>query len=150
MKLSDISPCELLALTTLVSAEFLCSDADTVQFWGDFFAVVGANLIMLSDQKNRIKSVDTAGRSSNTGGMDKNKNSSEQKVIGLIAKQLSKDPTKIKTTDRIVEDVGADSLDIVEMLMNLEETYGITIPDDDAMKLKTVGDLVKYLDKHQS
>ena len=82
--------------------------------------------------------------------MDKKNNSNDKKVIDLLAKQLSKDPAKIKLTDRIVEDVGADSLDIVEMLMNLEETYGITIPDDDAMQLKTVGDLVKYLDKHQS
>jgi acyl carrier protein len=72
-----------------------------------------------------------------------------QKVVGLLAKQLGKDAAKIKPTDRIMEDLGADSLDIVEMLMGLEETYGIVIPDDDAMNLKTVGDLVSYLDKYQ-
>ena len=84
--------------------------------------------------------------------MEKNKqqNTNEQKIINLLAKQLSKDATKIKLTDRIIEDVGADSLDIVEMLMNLEETYGVVIPDDDATKLITVGDLVKYLDKNQA
>jgi acyl carrier protein len=68
----------------------------------------------------------------------------------LVAAQLSKEPAKIKLTDRIVEDLGADSLDIVTMLMNLEETYGITIPDDDAMALKTVDQLVKYLEKNQA
>jgi len=74
----------------------------------------------------------------------------QTKVIGLLATQLSKDAAKIKMTDRIVEDLGADSLDIVTMLMNLEDTYGITIPDDDAMALKTVAELVQYLDKNQS
>lgn len=80
----------------------------------------------------------------------KTKNSSEQKVIALLAKQLSKDPKSITLSQRIMEDLGADSLDTVEMLMNLEETYGFAIPDDDVAQLKTVGDLVKYLDKHQS
>ena len=83
--------------------------------------------------------------------MEKNKqNTSEQKVITLLAKQLGKDATKIKVTDRIVEDIGADSLDIVEMLMSLEDTYGVVIPDDDAMQLKTVKDLVVYLEKNQA
>ena len=81
---------------------------------------------------------------------DKTKNSIESKVIGLMAAQLSKDAAKIKLTDRIVEDLGADSLDIVTMLMNLEEEYGVTIPDDDAMGLKTVADLVEYLKKNQA
>lgn len=80
----------------------------------------------------------------------KSKNSSEQKVIALLAKQLSKDPKSISLNQRIVEDLGADSLDTVEMLMNLEETYGFAIPDDDVANLKTVGELINYLDKHQS
>jgi len=74
----------------------------------------------------------------------------QTKVIELLAGQLSKDVAKIKMTDRIIEDLGADSLDIVTMLMNLEDTYGITIPDDDAMELKTVSELVKYLEKNQA
>lgn len=74
----------------------------------------------------------------------------ETKVIALLASQLSKEAAKIKLTDRIIEDLGADSLDVVTMLMNLEETYGITIPDDDAMGLKTVADLVGYLIKNQA
>jgi len=82
--------------------------------------------------------------------MEKNKSGSEQRVVALLAKQLGKNPKDIKVDQRIREDVGADSLDIVEMLMNLEESYGITIPDEDAEGLITVGDLVAYLDKHQS
>jgi len=79
-----------------------------------------------------------------------NKKTIETKVIALLASQLSKEPAKIKLTDRIIEDLGADSLDIVTMLMNLEDSYGITIPDDDAMALKTVTDLVAYLLKNQA
>jgi len=79
-----------------------------------------------------------------------NKKTIETKVISLLASQLSKEVGKIKVTDRIIEDLGADSLDIVTMLMNLEEIYGITIPDDDAMELKTVAELVGYLEKNQA
>jgi len=78
------------------------------------------------------------------------KNSIQTKVIALLASQLSKEADKIRMTDRIIEDLGADSLDIVTMLMNLEDAYGITIPDDDAMQLKTVAELVKYLEKNQA
>ena len=72
------------------------------------------------------------------------------KVKELIGKQLNKKPEVIKVTDRIVEDLGADSLDIVEMLMTLEEDFGIQISDDDAMNIKTVGDLVEYLNKNNA
>jgi len=74
-------------------------------------------------------------------------NEIQSKVIELLASQLSRDAGKIKMTDRIIEDLGADSLDVVTMLMNLEDSYGITIPDDDAMELKTVAELVAYLEK---
>lgn len=78
------------------------------------------------------------------------KNGIQTKVITLLANQLSKEAGKIKLTDRIIEDLGADSLDIVTMLMSLEDAYGITIPDDDAMQLKTVAELIKYLEKNQA
>jgi len=82
--------------------------------------------------------------------MDKKQNEIQTKVIALLAEQLRKPVEKIKVTDRIIEDLGADSLDIVTMLMNLEDAYGITIPDDDAMQLKTVAELIKYLEKNQA
>jgi len=80
---------------------------------------------------------------------ENNMNDIQSKVIELLASQLSRDGTKIKMTDRIIEDLGADSLDIVTMLMNLEDEYGMTIPDDDAMELKTVAELVQYLEKNK-
>jgi len=82
--------------------------------------------------------------------MEKKINTSEQKVKDLLADQLTLKPENIKLTDRIMEDLKADSLDIVNMLMGLEEDYGISISDEDAQEIKTVGDLVNYLDKNKS
>ena len=74
------------------------------------------------------------------------KKSSQNEVIALLAKQLNKKMETVTLESRIVEDLGADSLDVVEMLMELEEQNGVTIPDDVAAGLKTVGQLVAYLD----
>ena len=68
-----------------------------------------------------------------------------EKLIELIAKQFKKDPSTINEDTRIIEHLEADSLDIVEMLMTLEEDYGISIPDDEVQEIKTVGDVKKYI-----
>ena len=67
------------------------------------------------------------------------------KVVDVIAKQLNKKPEQIEERHRVIEDLGADSLDMIEMLMTLEEGEGVTIPDDEAVNLKTVGQIVDYL-----
>lgn len=69
----------------------------------------------------------------------------EEKIINIIANKLSKKPEEIKRTSRLVEDLQADSLDVVELLMMLEDEYGITIPDEEAVKLNTIGDIVDFL-----
>jgi len=71
------------------------------------------------------------------------------KVVDVISKQLGKNPEDIKSTDRIVEELNADSLDVIEMLMTLEEEYGVSIPDDVASELKTVGSIAEYLSKQK-
>lgn len=71
-----------------------------------------------------------------------------EKVRQLICDQLGKAPEKVTLETRIVGDLGADSLDVVELLMALEDEYGITLPDEVAMKLQTVGDIVKYIDEN--
>ena len=68
-----------------------------------------------------------------------------EKLIELIAKQFKKDPSTNNEDTRIIEDLEPDSLDIVEMLMTLEEDYGISIPDDEVQEIKTVGDVKKYI-----
>ncbi len=69
----------------------------------------------------------------------------EEKIIKMIASKLNKKVEDVKLESRLVEDLGADSLDIVELLMMLEDEYGITIPDQDAVKLSTIGDIVKFM-----
>lgn len=72
----------------------------------------------------------------------------EKKVKELIADRLKMDVEQIQTSSKFIEDLGADSLDIVEMIMQMEEEFGITIPDEDAEKIKTVGDAINYLRSH--
>ncbi len=67
-------------------------------------------------------------------------------VKKLIAEQLNKPVEEITEEKEVVKDLGADSLDVVEMLMTLEEKYGTTISDDDAMNIKTVGDIIKLIE----
>ncbi len=70
------------------------------------------------------------------------------KVKELLAAQLNIPAESIDEGKEIVKDLGADSLDIVEMLMTLEEEYGITIPDEETVDIKTVGDIVNILGKY--
>ena len=69
----------------------------------------------------------------------------EQKVSKIIAEQLNVEEEKIKPSASFINDLGADSLDIVELVMAMEEEFGLDIPDQDAEGLKTVGDVLKYL-----
>jgi acyl carrier protein len=69
----------------------------------------------------------------------------ESKVKEIIAKELEVDVKQLTPEAKFIEDLGADSLDIVELVMALEEEFGLDIPDEDADKLKTVGDAMNYL-----
>ena len=70
------------------------------------------------------------------------------KIKKTIAEQLGVDESEITPESHFIDDLGADSLDTVELVMQLEEEYGIEIPDEDAEKLQTVGDVVKYIEGH--
>lgn len=72
----------------------------------------------------------------------------EGKVKEIIAKELEVDVKQLAPEAKFIEDLGADSLDIVELVMALEEEFGIDIPDEDADKMKTVGDAMNYLQQH--
>jgi len=71
----------------------------------------------------------------------------EQKVREIIAKQLEKDVSEITLEKTFIDDLEADSLDIVEMVMEMEEEFEIEIPDEDAEKIRTVKDAVNYIQK---
>lgn len=70
-----------------------------------------------------------------------------QKVRSIIAGQLTVKPEIVTPDARLVEDLGADSLDVVELIMALEEGFSITIQDDDAEQMLTVNDVVRYLEE---
>lgn len=72
-----------------------------------------------------------------------------EKVQEKVAEQLSIDSDDITMESSFIEDLGADSLDIVELLMALEEEFDIEIPDEEAEKLVTVGDVVDYIKNNQ-
>lgn len=71
------------------------------------------------------------------------------KIKSLISEQLDIDEEKI-TSETTFEDIEADSLDVVELVMALEEEYNLEIADEEVEKIKTVGDIVSYIEKHIS
>jgi acyl carrier protein len=72
------------------------------------------------------------------------------KVKSIIAEQLGVKQEEVTPEASFIDDLGADSLDTVELVMALEEEFGIEIPDEDAEKITTVGDAVKYIDEKGS
>lgn len=69
-----------------------------------------------------------------------------EKVKAILAEQLNVKADKIKPESKIVEDLGADSLDVVEMLMSVEDKFDVSVSDEEAVNLKTVDDIVKLLE----
>ncbi len=76
-------------------------------------------------------------------------NSTFDQVKAIIVDKLGVDPAKVTPNARFREDLEADSLDLVELIMEFEEKFGGEINDDDAQKITTVGEAVKYLDTHK-
>ena len=72
----------------------------------------------------------------------------ESRVKEIIINELGVEPEKVTDDASFVEDLGADSLDTVELVMAFEEEFGIDIPDEDAEQMRTVGDAISYLKKH--
>ena len=72
-----------------------------------------------------------------------------EKVQAILAKQLRKDPAIITPETRIKRDLGADSIDILQLLMRIEDQYGIVIPDQALAKFETVADVVAYLEQQE-
>lgn len=73
----------------------------------------------------------------------------KEQIIAVLAKQLRISPEEIADDSSIIDDLGADSLDLVEILMELENELNITISDEDALKLKTVNDVVAFLENQK-
>jgi acyl carrier protein len=74
-------------------------------------------------------------------------NNIEKRVIEIVCENLGVNKDQVTRSTSFTEDIGADSLDIVELVMELEEEFEITIPDDQAEKIKTVGEAIDYIEK---
>lgn len=70
-----------------------------------------------------------------------------EKIMDLLAKQLRIDVNTLSPDTNIIEDLGADSLDVVEMLMAIEENFGITVSDEEAITLKTISDVADFIER---
>ena len=77
-------------------------------------------------------------------------NSPADRIKKIIVEQLGVNEDQVKPEAKFIEDLGADSLDTVELVMALEEEFGTEIPDEEAEKLQSVGDVVKYIEDTQS
>jgi len=71
----------------------------------------------------------------------------EEKVKDIIVEQLGVNPEQVTPQASFIEDLGADSLHIVELVMAFEEEFSVEVPDEDAEKLQTVGDVIKYIEE---
>lgn len=74
----------------------------------------------------------------------------KDQVKEIIVERLGVDPEKLTDDAKFIEDLGADSLDTVELVMTFEEKFGVEVPDEDAEKLKSVADVVAYITEHQA
>ena len=72
-----------------------------------------------------------------------------EKICELLADNFDADASTMTMDTKIKEDLNADSLDVVELMMDLEENFGITISDEEATQMSTIGDIVKYIEEHQ-
>ncbi len=72
-----------------------------------------------------------------------------EKVKKIVCEKLGVDESRVTENASFVTELGADSLDVVEFVMEVEKEFNITVPDEDAAKLERVGDAVKYIDAHK-
>lgn len=72
-----------------------------------------------------------------------------EKIRDILSQQFEVSPEDITEDTNIVDDLGADSLDVVELIMSVEDEFGIAVPDEDAVELTTAGKIVEYIEKNQ-
>lgn len=76
--------------------------------------------------------------------------STKDQVVEIVCDRLGTTPDKLTDETSFTKDLGADSLDLVELVMAFEDTFGMSIPDEETQKIQTIGDTIKYIDEHKS
>ena len=74
----------------------------------------------------------------------------KEKVVSIIVDKLGVDPSEVVETANFTQDLGADSLDTVELILDFEKEFGVSIPDDQTENIQTVGDAIKYIEEHKA
>jgi acyl carrier protein len=90
------------------------------------------------------------GQPATAGSTTTTASSVEERVIDIVCENLGVNKEQVTRQTAFIEDIGADSLDIVELVMELEEEFEITIPDDQAEQIKTVGEAIDYIEREQA
>ena len=72
----------------------------------------------------------------------------KEKVVSIIVDKLGVDPSEVVEKANFTQDLGADSLDTVELILDFEKEFGVSIPDDQTENIQTVGDAIKYIEEH--
>ena len=98
---------------------------------------------------NQVKEKSVAGTTDGTGCPRKEQDV-EDKVISIVSEQLSVNKDEITRESNFIDDLHADSMDLVELGMKFEEEFGVTIPDEDYEKLRTVGDAIDYIKQKEN
>lgn len=80
--------------------------------------------------------------------MAKTEQTIEESVRAIIVEQLDADPDEVTPEASFIDDLGADSLDLVELVMHMEEVFNVEIPDEDAESIRTVQDAINYVEDH--
>jgi len=110
--------------------------------WVDGVASLSKPHFFLLDDTNGLKTVD-----STNIGVNMNAEEIKSKVIDIVVEQLEVDVDKVTPTASFTDDLDADSLDVVELVLALEEEFGIDMPDEETEKIKTVQDVIGFIQK---
>ncbi len=108
-------------------------------FWKDLASDTHKLMLQILSQSKKNSYGNNSSQGSSSGLI-------ASKVKAIITDKLSLEPYEVTPRARMVEDLGADSLDVVELIMEMEKEFGLTIPDEDAEMISTVGDVISYIE----
>jgi acyl carrier protein len=137
--------CETEPKTNLLKENSLVSNPE-VNAKGENVRNKSASVI----KDSQVPAATSAAVKEGQGGSTSTATTVEERVIDIVCENLGVNKEQVTRQTSFIEDIGADSLDIVELVMELEEEFEITIPDDQAEQIKTVGEAIDYIEREQA
>jgi acyl carrier protein len=133
-------------LTTNLLKEKIHVSTPEVNAKGEMMRNKSASVI----KENQVPATSAAVLKEGQGAASSTATTVEERVIDIVCENLGVNKEQVTRQTAFIEDIGADSLDIVELVMELEEEFEITIPDDQAEQIKTVGEAIDYIEREQA